>query len=512
MIASLPFNKRSNASVIAAARATCWDMVSLPCHAGAGSEYRPTAVACRPFWWRSIVATVTMVISFASSFGYATATTPIPLMPYKVVVVTAISSSPELTAAVDRDLRAELPARAQSLVGAAWQVSVGTLPAGQRWAAATNLESIPAEAVLGSAADADKAILLAISPVEQGYRVVARQLDVRTQTWNAPVARLVRQTSRLREAAMRALLAAFGATGTIEVVNQQQVEVRLRASALAPIDPAVALVRPGDVLRPVFRLTDGAGKAEQIVRPAWTWLRVERVSPERIDCRLECGLQGAKLPPAGGRLESLAIGVSHVDRPTRLVMRSRTPPHSPLAAYEVFRKTDEAAGAVLLGRSDREGAVTIPAGLALLEVLLVRAGGQPLARLPMVPGAEAELSVSLPDATLLIETQGRLAGAQVQIVDEVARRQSLMAVVQSRLEGKQLGDAEAALRELKALSGRDAIAKTIADDKKWAVTDDVALQRRIDALFAQTTKLLDEQLSPEPIASVEAAFKAAAGK
>ena len=455
----------------------------------------------RPALYASVLLVCTASVAQA-----ATATT-IPLSPYKVLVSLAISWSPELTPAIERDLQAELPTRSQSLYGAAWRLSVAAMPAGLRWTAVSNIESITAEAILSTSPDADKVILLAISPSAQGYRVVARQLDVRSQTWNAPVTRVARQTSRLSDAAMRALAAAFGPTGTIEAVNKEKVEVRLQASALAPLDPTVAVVRPGDVLRPVLRLDDAGGKPEQIARPTWTLLRVENVSPERIECRVESGLQDVSLPAAGGRLESLAIGVSKADRATRLVIRSRTPPHAPLVGCEVYRPTDDGQGVVLVGRSDRQGAVTIPPRPGQSEVLLVRTGDQPLAKLPLVPGADAEITASLPDATMLVEAHGRLAGIQEQIFEAVAQRQCLIAAVQSHLDANRVPEAQAVLAELKALAGPDTIAKAIAEEKKGVVVEDSAVQQKIDALFAQTTKLLNDQLNPEPIVALESACK-----
>jgi hypothetical protein len=447
----------------------------------------------------------------ASVLQAATATT-VPLTPYKVLISLAVSWSPELTPTFERDLQAELPTRSQSLYGAAWRLSVSAMPAGLRWTAVSNIESITAESVLGTSPDADKVILLAIGPWSQGYRVVARQLDVRSQTWNAPVSREVRQTSRLSDAAMRAVAGAFGPTGTVEAINKEKVEVRLQASAIATLDPTVAVVRPGDVLRPVLRMNDAGGKAEQIARPTWTLLRVENVSPERIECRLECGLQDVSLPASSGRLESLAIGVSKADRATRLVMRCRTPPQAPLAGCEVCRTTDDGQGVVLVGRSNRQGEVTIPSRPGHAEVLLVCAGGQPLARLPLVPGADAEITASLPDATMLVEANGRLAGIQEQIFEEVAQRQCLIAAAKTHLDAKRIPEAEAVLAELKALPGPDAIAKVLAEDKKGVVVEDPAVQQRIDALFTQTTKLLNDQLNSEPIAALESACKSSRSK
>ncbi len=455
---------------------------------------------------------VGLILAAGAATLHATAAPLEPLAPYKIRVFLALSPAPELTAACERDLMADLPGQAESFLGAAWELSVAVVPAGLRAAAAADIESVPAEALLKQSADFDKLTLLAIAPSASGYQVTARELDVRTRTWNAPVTRTARHTAKLRDAAMRALLAALAPLGTIETVDQQQVEVRLRASALAPRDPGIALVKPGDALRPVIRVNDAGGKGAQIARPAWTLLRVEQVTPEKIDCRLECGLRGVELPAACGRVESLALGVAQSGRATKLLLHSRLHPQQPLPGYDVYRVGAGGKSAVAVGRSNHDGAVLVPSGPAAMEVLLIKAGDQLLARLPLVPGAETEISVALPDAAPLVEAQGLLLGLQEEIVDQVTLRETLIARAKAQIQAKRFDEAAELLRTLKELKTRDQLARMLSAAQQRATADDAALQHTIDSLFSETAKLLDRHLDPDPLRKLDEELKTARGK
>jgi hypothetical protein len=447
------------------------------------------------------------------TFASAQSAAPLaPLAPYKIRVLLALAPAPELTAAIERDLQVELLGRAESSVGAAWELSVSPAPAALRAEVAANIENVPAERILKDSADFDKVMLLAVEPSAAGYQVTARELDVRTRTWNAPVSRLARHLAKLHDTAMRALVAAFGPLGAIEVVDRQQVAVRLRASALTPRDPSIELLKPGDALRPVIRVDEAAGKGAQIVRPAWTLLRVDVVTPEKIQCRLECGLRAAELPAAAGRLESWAVGVARSGRGTRLVLQTAGRLPRPLAGYDVYRTTPDGHAAECLGRSDHNGAVIIPPAAAAMEVLLVRAGDQTLARLPLVAGGETEIAVTLPDAAPLIEAEGALLGIQEEIVERVALCEALIARAKVRIAAKRFDEAAVLLRQSRELTARDSLSQAFSAEQKRVITGDESLQRQIDSRFAETAKLLDQYLSAEPLRKLDEELKAAQGK
>jgi hypothetical protein len=435
-----------------------------------------------------------------------------PLAPYKIRVLLALAGAPELTATVERDFVAELPGRAEALVGAAWELSVVSAPAAIRADATANIEKVSLEAVVKDSADFDELMLLVVEPAAAGYQVTARQWDLRTQTWSAPVSRPAGHLAKLHDAAIRALVAALGPRGTIETVDRERVTVRLQASALAPPDPDIELLKPGDALRPVIRVNDAAGQGAQIARPAWTLLRVEAVTPEKIQCRLECGLRGVTLPPAAGRLESLAAGVARSDRGTKLVLQTGGQHSRRLAGYDVYRALPDGQTGSRVGRSGYDGVVMIPPGPEAMEVLLVRAGATVLARLPLVPGAETELAVVLPDAAPLIEAEGVLAGIQEEIVERVARRETLIAQAKARIEAKRFDDAAAIVRELRELKNRDALLQTFLAERKRATADHAPFERQIDGRFAEVAKLLDQYLSAEPLRKLDEELKAAQGK
>jgi hypothetical protein len=269
------------------------------------------------------------------------------LTPYQVNVWVAFAPAPEFTPLLRAELLADLQSRLESLAGAAWRVSVEPAPPGVQPALGPAADAAPSEPFPQEPRDFDKIILLGISPAAGGYRVTAREFDVRTQLFSPPVSRPLRQLGKLRDEAVSAVFESFAPLARVENVEGKQVTLRLKAAVLPLRDQQLVLVKPGDVFRPVIRYQDHEGnlrkdrRTAKSIRPtpiAWTFCTVQQVTPSRLHCRLYTGFRSPLSGRRRGRVQQLALAVVPPQKPSTLTLRRRAEPKQPLVGYEVYAR------------------------------------------------------------------------------------------------------------------------------------------------------------------------------
>ena len=515
----------------------------------------PAACCLLPHRLLSAALVVVLHSSFIlhpSSFVSAAATsagaqTVWELTPYRIQVVLATGQAPELSADFRADLAEGLVARVETLIGAAWDVDVIDASATFQRALIRDFETVTVERLEeelsrrlpGKEAppsgetsaeekpfdlDAlDKVILLAALPGETGYRVVARELDVRTRQWNATVSVHVWQAAKLRDASFRAVWKAFAPLAQIVAVDKNQVTLRLRAAGFPTRDGSIVLVRPGQVFEPVIRHNDRNGKLRAASPVPWTFLTADqpaqgatgvlpvgekhgqdaRATQPSASAGFTCTLHtGLRTPLSGrrrGRFEQLAIAVGSTRQPTRLILQSRTDPHEVLPDYDVYSHPPDSKSTEPVGRTDRQGSVIIPPGEHTLRVLLIKNGGEFLARLPLVPGREAEVTAAIANDNQRLEAEGFITGLQEELIDLVTRREVLLVQANQQIDQKKFDEAEKLVRQLQGLESRDDFALHLTQEERKIFSPDKRVQAKIDAMFAKTRKLVDEYLNPNVI-------------
>ncbi len=431
------------------------------------------------------------------------------LTPYQVKVWATFAPAPELTPRLRAELLADLRDRLESLAGAAWRVSVEPAPPGVQPALGSVTDTAPSESFPQEPGDFDKIILLAVAPAGGGYRVTAREFDVRTQLFSPPVSRPLRQLGKLRDEAVTAVFESFAPLARVENVDGKQVTLRLKAAVLPLRDRQLVLVEPGDVFRPVIRYQDHEGnlrkdrRTGEIIRPtpiAWTFCTVQQVDPSRLHCRLHTGFRSPLSGRRRGRVQQLALAVVPPRRPSTLTLRRRAEPEQPLVGYEVYARPPDSKATVLLGCTDRQGQIVVPPAESPLRILLARNGQEVLARLPMVPGLEGDCLADIPDDDPRLQAEGLVGGVREELVDLVTRREVLAARARARIEAGQLDQAEELIDQLLRLTkSEQELSRTLAMHQRSVRADDPSVQRKIDALFADTQKLLREQLRSDVI-------------
>ena len=423
--------------------------------------------------------------------------------PYRVRVLIAVSPYAELTSQAETQLCADLAARIDAVVGAAWETAVAPAPPALRRAVAADIHGLSAEMMPAPVLEGDKAIFVAIAPLSGGFQATACDFDVYTRMFGPCVARSARQVGMLRDAAMDAILAAFAPLARIERVEKGQAVLRLKAAALPMRDPALSLLHEGDVFRPIIRSNDRDGRFRHATPTPWTFCVVENLARSEVRCRVISGFRFGLAARSRGRTETLALRLAPPRGSTTLVLQSRTAPKQPLAGYDIYARLPTGKSATLVGRTDRQGRLVVPPVEDPLRVLLVKNGGELLARLPIVPGLEPQLTAEVAADDWRLEAEGLITGLQEELVDLVARREVLIARIRARIQAKQLDKAGQLADELRRLPAVQQFLLRLTNMRQKLVSNDAAVQRKIDALLADTRKLIDKHLDPRGIDEIE---------
>lgn len=462
--------------------------------------------------FRVLIAAIGLAISCS---GTATARAPSvwELTPYRVRIVTAFTADPQFTTRLRADVTNGLTQSAEATLGAAWHVTINDAALTLRREILTHLESLQIgdlpEELLEAEAETDKVMFLGIDVGPSGWRVAARDLDLRTRQLGLPISRVVVQREQLADEAFRAVRAAFVPLAKIDNVADTTVDLRMRAAGLVPPDRATIVPAVGDIFRPVLRLSDRYGRLRRTDALEWTYLVVGVSDEERVITHLHTGLRSPLGRAGGARVESLAIAQRVPERTTRLELVSRTKRDRRLPGYEIHSYHPPGKATTLLGRTDQQGTIAVPAEPRGLNMLLVKHGGELLARLPVVPGLVETLRAEIPDDDLRLEAEGFITGMQENLVDWVARRQLLAARIRARLEDGAADEAQKLFVELRQLGTPEQFAQSIRIQRRKSSAEDPRVQAKIDKLFNDTQEAVKRFSNESEIAQLESQLAAA---
>lgn len=460
--------------------------------------------------WRLASGLALVLAAWLAGARQADAQSVWDLTPYRIRVLMAVDNRPEFTERLAESMRAVLAERTDTAVGAAWILQSGPAPDDLRPALLDGLAALSVEQVPQSLVEleADKLIFVTLTAGQGGWTIGARELDLQTRLLGTTVSRHVRQRQLLGEEAFQAVLGAFAPLARIEQVEGKQVRLRLRAGGLPPLDPTLSWIGPGSVLRPVIRYNDRDGKPRRIEPLEWTFMAVESLAGAELTSTLHSGLRSPLSGRRRGPVEQVALAVRPSGLPTRLVLKSRTDPQRRLAGYEVYSHPPHATATHLVGRTDGQGELLVPADSAGLRVLLVKNGGELLARLPMLPGLFSVAAAEIPDDDQRLAAEGVITGLQRRFVDIIARRQVLMTRVRARMDEGKLEEAERFMEQLRRLGSHQQFMTMIALERRRTATTDELIQRKIDKLFDDTRQVVVRFLDQRQIDQLESELHA----
>ena len=449
---------------------------------------------------------VLAVFSGATSTAGAATSAVWEITPYRIQFVLWLASEPELTPRLKSAIEAKVIERAEKAVGAAWDLSAEQASselAAKMFSPLSELDidALPT-ALLGS--EADQLLLAAVRVIDGGFRIEARDYDLHARLSGSTTVRFVPQRELLADEVFQAVLLAFAPLARVEKVEDKVIALRLRAASLPPIDPAITFVAPGDVFRPVLRFNDRSGKLRKLMPIDWTYLTVEQIGEAEVVCQLFSGLRSPLTGRRRGNIESLAVLVRPTGGSTKIELRSRMVGNDPktvrpMAGYAVYAHPAGATQTVLLGRTDGDGELRIPADDNPVRILLVKHGGEPLARLPIVPGLFPRLSVEIADDDQRLLAEGIITGFQERFVDLIARRQVLITKIRAMLEDNKAAEARPMLEELRTMGRQEDYINEIRVQKQRAVADDKRMQKKIDKLFDDTEQVVIRYLNSSEV-------------
>jgi hypothetical protein len=428
------------------------------------------------------------------------------LTPYNLQVFFACQSAPQLTEQVQQELRESLVRQVDQYVGAAWKMDVSDPPAGLAERMLADMSSIDVADLPSECLEVDKVTLLVVRTTIDGLQIQARELDCRTRQWSTLASRDVVQPQLVDFVLVQTLLASFAPLAQVEEVEAKQAVLRVRAASLPFRDPAILPVQPGVLFRPVLRFNDRDGrlKAGQPPKPTpWTYLLVRGTEEnKKVQCEIFSAMRTPIPSRRRGRTEMLALAVLPPQGSTTLELASRSDAKRRLFGYEVFAYRPDSPTTTLVGRTDRNGRLSIPQGEDPLRILIVKSGGKFLARLPIVPGLEPLNTAQLIDDDERLAVEGYITGMQEQVVDLVAKRAMLFARIRARLDEGKPEEAQALVDELQRLRGKNQMAQALAEQRKKIFVSDAVVRRDVDKLFNDTNEVLNRNLDPRDVEAV----------
>ncbi|HVX12126.1 MAG TPA: hypothetical protein VHC22_13175 [Pirellulales bacterium] len=440
------------------------------------------------------------------------------ISPYKIHFMLAFAPEPELTPRLRQQVEARVLERAEKVVGAGWDLSIEAAPAEivpgmLRSLARLPIEDLPAMLV---ESEVDKLILAVVRLTDRGgYEIEARDYDLHARLTGSPVVRPVPQRELLADEVFQAVLLAFAPLARIDDVEDKQVKLRLRAGSLPTIDPEISFTGPGSVFRAVRRFNDREGKLRKLMPIEWTLLVVDQVQvmEAEVACTIYSGLRSPLTGRSRGRDERLAMLVRPTGGTTQIELQSRMlgdDPKTvrPLAGYAIYAHPAGAPQTTLIGRTDGDGKLAIPADASPVRILLVKHGGEPLARLPLIPGLEPHLKVEVADDDQRLLAEGIINGFQERFVDLIARRQVAFAQIRARLEESKPAEAKTLLDAVRGLGRQEDLINEIRIQKQQAVSDDRRIQKKIDKLFDDTQEVVIRYLNSTEIDKLESEIAA----
>lgn len=436
--------------------------------------------------------------------------------PYSVKIWVAFGHSAELTDELMEQIAETIYQRAYVVAGATWAVETSACPASLQSAVAADIETVTIDEVkaVGESilkAD-DKLFLVGVQAEMAGFVIRVRELDCHARVWRPVLTRRVVQPNRIPRETFAAVADAFSPIVRIEVPKGREAQVRIRAGGLIISDSSPAQIDDNDVLMPIIRRNDRVGEPMATlgiqVLP-WTFMTIT----ERNGAVLQCKVHSFMASALGGRSSSRTVKLALVVKPrgetTFLRLETRDESRLPLGGYEIRSKDPVTEETEVVGVTDWRGMLEVPKAGHPLRVLYVRNGGLLLARLPMVPGLEAESAAQVRNDDVRLEAEGFVKGLQSKVMELVARRHLYMARFRRHLKKNEIDEAAALLQKFRKLETRSDLLRQLRDEEQRTNSSNKRVQAKIDKLFQDTSQLLEKFLDPGVARDLQAELDAA---
>lgn len=442
---------------------------------------------------RRTFATATAVLLAGLTSRHATAATDAAWAwkPYRVEISLVAADRPEVTPSLVAEVAASVEHRVRQTYGAAWQATVDRRkPVGELHALESRLGAITVENWQASTPEPwDKVLVVVLAHNGSAYHVLGRELDTALNLPGPVVERVTSDRRLLDDVVFEVIAAAFRPVGRVAEASGGKCTVELRAAGLLPESSWPLVVGPGDAYLPMLRARRRDGNYSDTKLIPWTLLEIEdAVTADEHAPQLTCRVQTGLTNPLGmrqrGRHEAWVIEAGHPNGDTTLTVQSRAG-GVPLPDCEVFSIGD-GKSARSLGRTDAAGKLRIETTHGRTLTLIVASRFLPLARVPLLPGLEAGVTVP-------VAADGRLRGAedwltdwQTEFLDLYIRRRALLAAAGVHLERGEIPAARTLLAQVDHVGSPSQRIESLEIRRRASINGDPAAAKLLDQLFTDT--------------------------
>jgi hypothetical protein len=430
------------------------------------------------------------------------------LRPYRIKTFLAVDGPSGASHPLARTLPKYLSERVVTAVGPLWDFEIEVTSGGRRPRILEQIDSLSGDSAADFDFAGDKIVLLGVRWSAGGYELSAREFDVYVQRWGPVLRRDGRQQSALPEQLLDLLWRAVAPLAKVEVDEKDPLRVVLTPRGV-DLPQQIAdhkTIRAGDVMLPFVRRTDrnGAALPKGVQAVPWTFVETASIQDDgRLVGRLHSGIRRPLGVGRRGRIEQVAIALRGDPTATTLKLVSRSKSEEPLVGYEVHFQRPGSDESTLLGLTDKEGAIQVAPGDEPVQWLTIKNGGELLARLPLAPGAESEISVRVVEDDIRFQAQTRLAAMREELVDVIARRSILMARVRQKIEAGDFKLAQELLTSIDQLPGYSYFNQVLTRERRLHRGADAKVQQRIEQLISATESVLNQYLDVRPIRELQ---------
>ena len=358
----------------------------------------------------------------------------------------------------------------------------------------------------------DKIWVMRASPVGSGLGVEARELDLATGRFGPVFRRSRLQMPDAARALMDASVAIFAPFAQVKRQRGGSALLTIQAAGITPASPLGRFVTRGTPFQP-FRVFLNPDKSiKQIQEIPYSYLNVEQVDFTGATARSVSAFVDPLTGRSRTRLIFVGLGVKANDQPTSVQFVDRQS-GQPLAGYKLQALDIQRGITQPVGQSRRDGTVPISPRLfpGLWRFQLVAGEVEPLAEFVLIPGETQMVRTLKVDPKLdAMEIHARLNRMTDRIVDLVAQRNRLKAIMDLRLAEDRYDETQTLLEELAQLTPpktfrdelaqlkTESIARQGEENKKPPIQRRTILTRMVQKRFTDVQGLIETHLSDAP--------------
>lgn len=361
----------------------------------------------------------------------------------------------------------------------------------------------------------------------------SKEIDLRTLTVNSANSKIVYREVELADSIFSSLLESFAPVAMVEKVLKSRVVLLLRGGELipeslrgsafdytplseseeeSPLNEPFSgdakdhsLIQRGEVFVPYLRILDKSGVPNSVKPVPWTALLIESAQQSRVHCTLESGIRVPLSVRRRGRTEQIAVLPNLEKKPTRLQLQPRMKKKqsdSPntdtgfLPSYTIFETEPQSKNRIELGKTDRKGFLTIPyLQGGPVRHIYIKEGEILIARIPLIQGWKSSFTIGIPDDETRIAAESVLLGIQEEVIDQIAYREILLARIARFEKNQDTAGVNKSRNELVRLKTREQFLAQLDVEKRKYHSEDPIVQRRIEIMFNNTRKIVDQFMS-----------------